>query len=69
MRSNAAPAQQQTTCAGDCLHKHGKPARITWARLLNRLFYNEIERHVQRKLKLLAATEETAVIEKILTYP
>jgi Putative transposase len=28
-----APAQQSTQGEGDCQHAHGKPERMTWARL------------------------------------
>ena len=45
------------------------PVRITWARLLKRVFDIDIERCAcGGKLKLIAVIEEPAVIEKILTH-
>jgi hypothetical protein len=42
--------------------------RITWARLLRRVFNIDMERcSCGGKLKLIAVIEEPAVIEKILT--
>ncbi len=32
------PAQQTTTGEGDCQHAHRTPVRMTWARLLKRVF-------------------------------
>ena len=63
------PPQQATTGAGDCEHAHSKPLRMTWARLLKRVFDIDIERcECGGKLKLIAVIEEPAVIEKILTH-
>ena len=46
---------------------HSAPVRMTWARLLKRVF--DIERCAcGGKLKLIAVIEEPAVIEKILTH-
>jgi uncharacterized protein with PIN domain len=44
--------------------------RMSWARLLKRVFDIDIERCPQcgGKLKLIAAIEEPAVIERILTH-
>jgi len=44
--------------------------RMSWARLLKRVFDIDIERCPQcgGKLKIIAAIEEPAVIERILTH-
>lgn len=43
-------------------------ARMSWARLLKRVFDFDVERCVcGGKLKIIAAIEEPAVIERILT--
>ncbi len=61
------PAQRKTTGEGDCEHAHSKPVRMTWARLLKRVFDIDIEQcQCGGKLKLVAIIEEPAVIEKIL---
>ena len=63
------PPQQATTGEGDCEHEHSKPLRMTWARLLKRVFDIDIEQcQCGGKLKLIAVIEEPAVIEKILTH-
>ena len=63
------PVQRTTTGEGDCRHEHGAPQRMTWARLLTRVFDIDVERCAcGGKLKLVAVIEEPAVIEKILTH-
>jgi hypothetical protein len=63
-----APAQT-TTGEGDCTQEQGKPLRMTWARLLKRVFDIDVERCAcGGKLKLIAVIEEPAVIEKILKH-
>jgi Putative transposase len=63
------PPQQATAGEGDCEHAHSKPVRMTWARLLKRVFDIDIEQCAcGGKLKLVAVIEEPAVIEKILTH-
>ena len=63
------PAPQTTADAGDCQHAHSAPLRMTWARLLKRVFDIDIERcECGGKLKLIAVIEEPAVIEKILMH-
>ena len=63
------PPQQTTTGEGDCEHAHSAPLRMTWARLLKRVFDIEIEQCAcGGKLKLVAIIEEAAVIEKILKH-
>ena len=63
------PAQQHTAGEGDCDHAHSKPMRMTWARLLKRVFDIDIEQCAcGGKLKLIAVIEEPDVIEKILKH-
>ena len=71
LRSQVVPVPPAHTTAGegDCTHAHGKPVRMTWARLLKRVFDIDIEQcQCGGKLKLVAVIEEPAVIEKILTH-
>ncbi len=64
------PALTTPAHAADCAPAHGASARISWARLLKRVFDIDIERCPQcgGKLKSIAAIEEPAVIERILTH-
>ena len=63
------PAHTTTGHAGDCAQAHGAPARMSWARLLKRMFDIDVERCVcGGKLRIIAAIEEPAVIERILTH-
>ena len=63
------PAHTTTAHAADCAHAHGARARLTWARLLKRVFDLDVERcGCGGKLKIIAAIEEPAVIERILTH-
>ena len=64
------PAHTTTGHTGDCVHAHGARARMTWARLLKRVFDLDLERCEQcgGKMKIIAAIEEPAVIERILTH-
>ena len=63
------PVQQATLGEGDCPHAHSKPVRMTWARLLKRVFDIDIEQcQCGGKLKLIAIIEEPTVIEKILKH-
>ena len=72
LRSRVVPKPAQATTAGegDCTHAHSAPVRMTWARLLKRVFDIDIERctHCGGKLKIIAVIEEPDVIEKILTH-
>ena len=70
LRAAIVPIPAQTAHAGDCDHAHGARARMSWVRLLKRVFDFDIERCPQcgGKLKLIAAIEEPAVIERILTH-
>ena len=49
---------------------HGRPARISWARLLKRVFEIDIQHRPScgEQLKITAAILESAVIERILTH-
>ncbi len=60
----AVPAECETTCA----HRH--PARLSWAKLLKRVFEIEIEHcpNCGSELTIIAAILERPVIEKILTH-
>jgi hypothetical protein len=63
------PAQTTTGHAAACDHAHGAPARMSWARLLKRVFDFDVERcGCGGKLKIIAAIEEPAVIERMLTH-
>ena len=49
---------------------HSRPARISWARLLKRVFQIDIEHcpNCGGQLKIIAAILESAVIERMLTH-
>ena len=49
---------------------HGRPARISWARLLKRVFEIDLEHcpNCGGELKIIAAILEAPVIERILTH-
>jgi hypothetical protein len=50
-------------------HAHGKTARMSWARLLKRVFDIDIERcECGGRLKIIAAIEEPGVIVRILSH-
>jgi hypothetical protein len=71
LRAAVVPVAAQTTTAGegDCAHAHSAPLRMTWARLLKRVYDIDIERCAcGGKLKIIAVIEEPAVIERILTH-
>jgi hypothetical protein len=71
LRAAIVPIHAQTTTghAGDCKHAHGASARMSWARLLKRVYGIDVERcECGGKLKIIAAIEEPAVIERILTH-
>ncbi len=70
LRAGIVPIPPQTAHAADCAHANGAPAHMSWARLLKRVFDLDLERCVcGGKLKMIAAIEEPAVIERILTHP
>ena len=71
LRSRVVPVAEQTTPAGadDCKHAHSAPLRMTWARLLKRVFDIDVERCAcGGKLKIIAVIEEPAVTARILTH-
>ena len=61
----APPAECEATCA------HHRPVRLSWAKLLKRVFEIDTEHcpNCGGHLKIIAATLEQQVIEKILTHP
>jgi hypothetical protein len=63
------PAQRTTAHAADCDHAHGARARMSWARLLKRVYGIDVERfECGGKLKIIAGIEEPAAIKRILTH-
>ena len=64
------PAQTTQAHATGCAHAHGGSARMSWARLLKRVFDIDIERcpRCGGNLKIIAAIEDPVVIERILTH-
>jgi Putative transposase len=69
LRAAIVPIPAQTAHAADCAHAHGARARMSWARLLKRVYDIDVERcECGGKLKIIAAIEEPAVIERILTH-
>ena len=70
------PTAPAAVHAGDCAHTPAHPpagnakGRMRWAQLLKRVFDVDIEQcpHCGRQLKLIAAIEEPAVIQRILTH-
>jgi hypothetical protein len=64
-----AGASELAACEPNCAH--GRPARISWARLLKRVFEIDLE-HCPNcgggELKIIAAILEAPVIERILTH-
>ena len=69
LRSKVLPKGAQTT-AHTCEHAaHSAPLRMSWARMLKRVFDIDMERCAcGGKLKFVAVIEQPEVIEKILTY-
>jgi hypothetical protein len=70
LRAAIVPTPAPTAHAADCAHALGASMRMSWARLLKRVFDIDIERcpRCGGKLKIIAAIEEPAVIERILTH-
>ena len=61
------PAQKHSAPVHE--HAHGNTARMSWARLLKRVFDIDVERCVcSGRLKIIAAIEEPVVIVRILTH-
>ncbi len=61
-------AAQSVACEVNCVHN--RPVRLSWAQLLKRDFDPDLEHcpNCGGELKIIAATLERAVIEKILTH-
>ena len=61
-------AAQPATCEANCAHH--RPVRLSWARLLKRVFELDLEHcpNCGGELKIIAAILEAPVIEKILTH-
>jgi hypothetical protein len=61
-------AVQPAACEASCAHH--RPVRLSWARLLMRVFDLDLEHcpNCGGELKIIAAILETPVIEKILTH-
>jgi Putative transposase/Transposase zinc-binding domain len=65
-----SPAENTSEHAADHTHAQHSPARMSWARLLKRVFDLDIEHCPQcgGRMKIIAAIEDAAVIAKILTH-
>ncbi len=63
-----ANAAQPSECEANCAHH--RPVRLSWARLLKRVFDLDLEHcpNCGGALKIIAAILEAPVIEKILTW-
>ena len=63
-----AAAAQPAACEPDCAHH--RPVRLSWARLLKRVFDIDLEHcpNCGGELKIIAAILEAPVIERILTH-
>ena len=61
---DAAPAECEANCA------HHRPVRLSWAKLLKRVFDLDLEHspHCGGELRIMAAILAAPVIEKILTH-
>jgi hypothetical protein len=68
LRAAIVPGTAKKPSEQACEHAR-RPARMSWARLLKRVFDIDIERcECGGKLKIIAAIEEPTVIERILTH-
>ena len=65
-----SPVEQATEPACDHAQAQGAPARMSWARLLKRVFDIDIEHCLNcgGSLKIIAAIEDPPVIVRILTH-
>jgi hypothetical protein len=65
-----APAENAPGQPADHAHAHGAPARMSWARLLKRVFDIDIEHcpNCGGALKIIAAIEEPPLIVRILAH-
>ena len=64
----STPAAQPAACEANCAHR--RAVRLSWARLLERVFELDLEHcpNCGGELKLIAAIVEAPVIERILTH-
>ena len=64
-----ADASELAPCQPNCAHR--RPVRMSWARLLKRVFEIDLEHcpNCGGELKIIAAILEAPVIERILTHP
>jgi hypothetical protein len=65
-----SPAEHATEHSTDHAHAQGASARMSWAKLLKRIFDIDIEHcpNCGGTLKIIAAIEEPSVIARILTH-
>jgi len=69
LRASVIPQRAQKDSAPAHEHGHGQAARMSWARLLKRVFDIDVERCAcGGQLKIIAAIEEPVVIVRILTH-
>ena len=70
LRAEIVPGPTDNSSEPAADHAHGAPARMSWARLLKRVFDIDIEHCPQcgGRLKIIAAIEEPAVIVRILKH-
>ena len=68
-RSEIVPSPPEQATAPACDHAQGAPARLSWARLIKRVFDIDIEHcpNCGGSLKIIAAIEDPPVIVRILT--
>jgi hypothetical protein len=64
----SAPAQRAPETSSEDAHAQGAPARMSWARLLKRVFDIEHCPNCGGALKIIAAIEDPPVIVKILSH-
>ena len=69
LRAAIIPQPAQKDSAPVHEHAHGNAARMSWAQLLKRVFDIDVERcECGGQLKIIAAIEAPALIERILTH-
>jgi Putative transposase len=70
LRREIVPSPPEQATAPACDHAQGAPARLSWARLLKRVFDIDIEHcpNCGGSLKIIAAIEDPPVIVRILTH-
>jgi hypothetical protein len=70
LRREIVPSPPEQATAPACDHAQGAPARMSWARLLKRVFDIDVEHcpNCGGALKIIAAIEDPPVIVKILSH-